>query len=117
MKILIICDKKDEKYVQKAKDLKEELCSNKMDSKINVFIKYSKNQKYDILVIFSDDINFIQGNLKLIENEENIVVITDNLSSSYIIECIKITPNLCYAGNDINVIAKKVLSVCIRNEA
>lgn len=92
-----------------------------IENKINFKSKvYKKNKitvkaKADVYVIISNDINEIEIYFKNIKEKSRVCVLTDNLSSSYIVKLIGITKNICYLKNDTDVIIKKIYSLCLES--
>jgi hypothetical protein len=120
MKVALLCNKDISKYkdliddINKSFYLDETIKSNEKDMKLNVFDKSSIRIKSDIYLILSDNFEEIQEMTIDIKSKNSIVIITENLASSHVLKCIEITPNICYAKNDVTGLIRKVYS-CYTN--
>lgn len=104
----------------KANDLKLKIKTNLIsfnkklkEDRIILYNKYYSNCDYDIYIIFSNNIDDLKASILNLKPNANIIIITDNLSSSYILDCIKVTPNVCYSKNDPIYLIQKIYSVGI----
>lgn len=119
MKILLLNDNDNKDLLNMVDKLKENIKLLDTNEKISIVVKYIAKQKYDVIVIITDMIDTVEKYKALLGKNmlNKLMIITGNLSSSFIINCIKITPNICYIKNDIDFLAKKVYSVYIKNES
>ncbi|MEG2235430.1 MAG: hypothetical protein RR144_03210 [Clostridia bacterium] len=72
--------------------------------KITVKDKLNIRNKADVYIIISSDIEEVQNYSKSIKDKSKILILTENLSSSYIIKSVEITKNICYLKNEIDYI-------------
>ena len=104
MDINIIVDKQSELRMREAADKLEAYC------KKNNIKAYNKN----IVVIFSNDHNFVRDmSVKLYKNSI-IVNVTENLSEQHVINVLKCVSDICYLKTDVNVIAGRI--ICAYNK-
>lgn len=70
--------------------------NNISKNKINVSFFIENKKEYDLYIILSDDISYIQKYEKCIKNKNKIVIITQNKNIDHIIRCVNITKNMYY---------------------
>lgn len=86
---------------------------NNGNSNVNFFMNKIPRRKINLYIIFSDSINEINI-LKEdsdIKNTENLLILTSNLNSEFILKCIEITPYIYYAKNKIDDVLEKIIKV------
>lgn len=111
MKIVFIYDNSNEMYKKLVNGITESLESSESKENVVISNKFSPRSKCDIYVVVSDNILEIKKYSEKILDKNRILILTENLASSHVINCIEITPNVCYMKNDINVISKKICAI------
>lgn len=111
MKILIISDDQVTEYSEKKEGLKKELEKLNRNKK-TITTKYTKSQKYDLVIIFSDNLQFISNYQNSFKENSVLVILTQNLTPDYILNCIKITPYVCYSKNTTEYLVNKIKGIC-----
>lgn len=84
---------------------------NKKIKDIKIITKITSKSKYEVFLIFSNDIDEINELLIMNKNLENVLIFTNNLKTEYILKCIEITSDICYLNNDLNIILNKIIKV------
>lgn len=107
MKVVLISDESVCEYQKKVNDIKSKLETKK----INISLKYSKNSVYDMVVIFSDNLEYITNHINLKNSKTLYVIMTQNLTSEYIINCVKLTPYVGFSKNTTEYIIQKLLNI------
>lgn len=82
---------------------------NKKIKDIKIITKITSKSKYELFLIFSNDIDEINELLIMNKNLENVLIFTNNLKTEYILKCIEITSDICYLNNDLNIILNKII--------
>ena len=104
MDINVIVDKQSELRMREAADKLEKYC------KCNNIKAYNKN----IVVIFSNDHNFVRDTAIKLYKNSIIVNVTENLSEQHVINVLKYVSDICYLKTDVNVIASRI--ICAYNK-
>ncbi|MCX8075065.1 MAG: hypothetical protein N2749_05715 [Clostridia bacterium] len=89
------------------------ISDNGKDFSFKVLDKVSKSLISDVYVMVFDSVEKINEYSQKISEKLKLIIMTENLSSSHVASCVKITPNVCYFKNDINVLAKKIYETYI----
>ena len=77
--------------------------------------EFQIRKKYDMYILLSDDIEDFELNFSKIKYKTNIILITKNLSESYISKVIVHVRDIIYAKNNIDTIMKRInKSICIK---
>lgn len=79
----------------------------KMFKKDKLNIKTSSN----IYIVISNEIEEIKNFFSKIKENNNTMIITDNLASSFILECANLTNSICYLKNSIEVISNRIVEL------
>lgn len=106
MNILLIYNKKDEKLKNRASQIKEYIESNKEQYNIKCVLRQGLN--VDLYIIISNNIDEIKKYSEKINDKEKIIILTSNINSGHILECIEITDNICYLKNKITSILDRI---------
>jgi len=64
----------------------------------------------DVIVIFSNNHNFVKEETQEIKKGSTIINITENLSEQHIINVLKYVSDVCYLKTDVNVIASRIIA-------
>ena len=100
MNIQIIIDKQSELRMNEAADkLREHLRNNKIKA-------YDK----DIIVIFSNDCNFVKDTRAKLPKTSIVVNVTENLSEQHVINVVSCVADICYLKTDVNMIATRIIN-------
>lgn len=79
--------------------------------KFNLYCKEKKLQLKNVLVIFSNNSNFIKNTVRDLPKNTIIINVTENLSEQHIIASLKYVTDICYLKNDINMIVSRIIKV------
>lgn len=107
MKVLLIADESVNEYISKTDEIKIEM-ENK---KITALKRKAKNTFYDVIVIFSDNLEYIAKHIDMKNSKTIYVIMTQNLTSEYIMNCIKLTPYVGFSKNTNEYIIQKILNI------
>lgn len=100
MDINIIVDKQCELRMNDAAERLKECCKK---SNIKIYNK-------EMLVIFSNDHNFIKNTVIKLPKNNLVINVTENLSEQHIINVLKYVSDICYLKTDVNVIATRIIN-------
>lgn len=67
-----------------------------------------KANKKSIVVIFSNDWNFVK-NISLKQAKAFIINVTENLSEQHVINTLKFVSDICYLKTDVNLITTRIV--------
>lgn len=81
---------------------------NKKIKELKFINKITSRCKYNLFLIFSNDINEIKEFLNMNKNKEKVIIFTSNLKTEHILNCIEITSDICYMNNNLSVILNKI---------
>ncbi len=81
---------------------------NKKTKELKFINKITSRCKYNLFLIFSNDINEINEFLNMNKNKEKVMIFTSNLKTEHILKCIEITSDICYMNNNLSVILNKI---------
>ncbi|MDF2865827.1 MAG: hypothetical protein K0R72_645 [Clostridia bacterium] len=117
MNILFIYELENEELKNITLKIEEKIKILIKDKTINVLRKNKVNQrvKADIYVILSDNYEEVDLYFERIKDKNKSIVLTNNIASSNILNLIKNTKNVCYAKNDVDVLAKKIYNVYLES--
>ncbi len=100
MNIKIIVDKQSElRMSDAASKLKERCRSNNIKA-------YNK----EILVVFSNDYNFIKDTVSKLPKDTIVINVTENLSEQHVINALKYAADICYLKTDVNTITTRIIN-------
>lgn len=118
MNILCIYNFENNSYNEIVNKIEENMRGLIKDTVINLSRKdkISNKRKVDIYLILSDDSEEVNIYFDKIKDKNKAIVLTNNLSSSNILNLIKHTKNVCYMNNDIRIIVKKIYNVYLENK-
>lgn len=118
MNILFIYKLDNEDYSGIVNKIEENIKELVKDTVINLSRKDKINVKVkaDICVILSDDSEEVDIYFEKIRDKNKTIVLTNNLSSSNILNLIKNTKNVCYMKNDVRILVKKIYNVYLENK-
>lgn len=105
MDINIIVDKQSELRMREAADRLETYCRQ------NNIKAYNK----DIIVVFSNDHNFVQEVVSKLPKNSIVVNVTENLSEQHVINVLKCVSDICYLKTDVNIIAARIICAYNKN--
>ena len=105
MDINIIVDKQSELRMRDAADKLELYC------KRNNIKSYNKS----IIVIFSNNHNFVRETVNEACKSSIIVNVTENLSEQHVINTLKYVSDICYLKSDVNIIASRIICAYNKN--
>ena len=100
MDIKIIVDKQSELRMNDAADKLKECCRN------NAIKTHNK----DILVIFSNNYNFVKEAVTKFPKNITAINVTENLSEQHVINVLKYVTDICYLKTDVNTIATRIIN-------
>lgn len=113
MDINIIVDKQSVLRMNDAAERLEEYCRE------NNIKSYNK----DILVVFSNDYNFVKDVVIKLPKNTTVINVTENLSEQHVINVLKYVSDICYLKTDVNTIATRIINtynkgrVCVGQRA
>lgn len=105
MDIKIVIDKESELRMQEAADKLEKYCK-----KNNI-----KIHNKDIVVVFSNNHNFIKELAMKLPKNTVIINVTENLSEQHVINVLRCASDICYLKTDVNIIATRIICAYNRN--
>lgn len=119
MNILFIYKLEKKDYEDITFKVEESMKNIMKDTVINIVRKDKINYrlKPDIYLILSDDYEEVDGYFEKIKDKNKSIVLTNNISSSNILNLIKNTKNVCYMKNDIGIIVRKIYNVYLESQA
>ena len=100
MDIKIIVDKQSELRMNDAAEKLRECCK-----KSNI-----KSYNKEMLVIFSNDHNYIKSTVVKLPKNSIVINVTENLSEQHVINTLKYVSDICYLKTDVNVIATRIIN-------
>lgn len=100
MDIKMIVDKQSELKMQEAAEKLEQYC------KTNNIKTYNK----DVLIVFSNDYNFVKETTLKLPKNSIVINVTENLSEHHVINVLKYVSDICYLKTDVNEIARRIIS-------
>ncbi|MDD3303453.1 MAG: hypothetical protein PHP54_00875 [Clostridia bacterium] len=118
MVVATLYDENEEQIKEKVEKLKEYTgISNYMKEYTFKYIrKINLNTKYDVCLIFSNDIERINKYITKINDLKSCIIITGNFKTDHVLACIDITDNLSYLNSTPSIILDKVVSVYEQNK-
>ncbi len=118
MNIFFIYNLENKEYEEITLKLEEKIKSVMKDTIINILRlgKINNKLKPDIYAILSDDSDEVDRYFEKIKDTHKSIVLTNNISSSNILNLIKNTKNVCYMKNDIGILVRKIYNVYIENK-
>ena len=116
MKLKILSDKDKNSYEYKRK-IKKELMSTKY-SLFNLKFVTMSEKNVDILIIISDDLEYIYKNSFEFKNGRykysDLIILTSNLRSANIIGCLDLTPYVYYTKSKFDSVIFRIIKICNR---
>lgn len=116
MNIFFKYNKNETKFEEKIIELKEYIEKNGNIYNIKILSKSTSKSKCDLYIILSDKKDEIYKYLDKLEDKEKILIITSNITTSHILECVNITNNVTYLGNKSEVILNRIKSINDKNK-
>jgi len=118
MNILFIYNLEKIEFKNVSLKIEESIKNIMKDTIINIVRKDKVNYrlKPDIYVILSDNHEEISEYFTKIKNKNKSIVLTNNISSSNILNIIENTKNVCYMKNDIEILVRKIYNVYIEGK-
>ncbi|MDD2376866.1 MAG: hypothetical protein PHD15_05505 [Clostridia bacterium] len=118
MNILFIYNLEKIEFKNISLKIEESIKNIMKDTIINIVRKdkVSYRLKPDIYVILSDDHDKVAGYFEKIKDKNKSIVLTNNISSSNILNIIENTKNVCYMKNDIEILVRKIYNVYIESK-
>lgn len=105
MDIKVIVDKESEFRMRQAADALEEYCQK------NRIKAYGT----DMIVIFSNNHNFVKEVVEKYPKMTSAINVTENLSEQHVINVLRYVADVCYLKSDANIIAARIINACNRN--
>lgn len=105
MDIKIVVDKQSELRMNDAAEKLKDYCD------INNIKSYNKG----IMVVFSNDHNFVRNITMKLPKNTVIINVTENLSEQHVINVLKCVTDICYLKTDVNVIAARIIRAYSKN--
>lgn len=105
MDIKIIVDKQSELRMSDAAEKLSQCCKD------NNVKSYNK----DMLVIFSNDHNFVKDTVLKSPRNTVVINVTENLSEQHVINVLKHVADICYLKTDVNSIATRIINAYNKN--
>jgi hypothetical protein len=118
MNIFFIYNLENKEYENITLKIEEKMKNIVKDCVINITRKDKLNNrlKPDIYAILSDDYEEVDRYFENIKDTSKSIVLTNNISSSNILNLIKNTKNVCYMKNDIEILVRKIYNVYIESK-
>jgi len=118
MNILFIYNLEKIEFKNVSLKIEESIKNIMKDTIINIVRKDKVNYrlKSDIYVILSDNHEEISEYFEKIKDKNKSIVLTNNISSSNILNIIENTKNVCYMKNDIEILVRKIYNVYIESK-
>jgi hypothetical protein len=118
MNILFVYNLENKDYHEITCKIEEGFNDFIKDTVVNIDRKDKINvkAKVDIYVILSDESQEVDMYFDKIKNKNKVIVLTNNLSSSNILNVVKNTKNVCYMKNDIRILMTKIYNVYLENK-
>lgn len=118
MNILFIYNLEKIEFKNVSLKIEESIKNIMKDTIINIVRKDKVNYRFkpDVYVILSDEHEEISEYFEKIKNKNKSIVLTNNISSSNILNIIENTKNVCYMKNDIEILVRKIYNVYIESK-
>lgn len=118
MNIVFIYNLETEEFENIVSEIEEKIKNMMKDTIINIVRKNKINYrlKADVYVILSDDYEEVDVYFEKLKDKNKSIVLTNNISSSNILNLIKNTKNVCYMKNDIEVLIRKIYNVYLESK-
>ena len=100
MDINIIVDKQSELRMRDAAEKLKECCR-----KSNI-----KSYNKEIIVVFSNDHNFVKSIILKLPKNDIVINVTENLSEQHVINVLKYVSDICYLKTDVNAITTRIIN-------
>ena len=116
MKIAFIYSEKNKKYEKLIQSIINELKNQKSNTQ-NVFdVNIAKNsrKKYDLYVLFTDDVEDFNLCYSKIKSKNKPILITQNLQESYIRSVIGLVKDIIYSKSNTEVIANRLFNIMVK---
>ena len=84
--------------------------------KFDTYCRKNKITLKNILVIFSNNVNFIKEVAENIPKGTVVINVTENLSEQHIIGSLKYVADICFLRNDVNTIVSRIIKVSNQNK-
>lgn len=113
MNVAVLYNEEDNEIKYIVNNFSEYYLNNTLrySQKIKFLNKITIRTKYEICLIFADDIKEINEMINQNKINSKIIIFTRNLNSEYILKCIQITNDICYMKNNLENIFKKIFVV------
>lgn len=118
MNILFIYNLENKDYYKITCRIEEGINDLIKDTIINIDRrdKINVKTKTDIYIILSDESQEVDMYFEKIKNKNKVIVLTNNLSSSNILNAVRNTKNVCYMNNDVRILITKIYNVYLENK-
>ena len=98
----------------------DEKCKNRFNTAKEKLIDYCKKEnvriyKENIIIVFSNDSEFVKNIALSISKKCAIINVTENLSEQHIINTLKYVIDICYLKTDVNLIATRIIKAYNRS--
>ena len=113
MNVAVLYNEEDNEIKNIVNDFLEYYLNNTLrySQKIKFISKITIRTKYEICLIFSDNIEEINEMINKNKIDSKIIIFTRNLNSEHILKCIQITNDICYMKNNLENIFEKIFVV------
>lgn len=118
MNIALLYDKKDTDMEDKIQRMKEQTAHSKeiKNYDFRYITRITSKSECDIFLILTDEEAVLKTFEGKIKDKNRIVIVTGNLSTSYVLTCIDITKHLCYKNSTPEMILHKIIEVYEENK-
>lgn len=112
MKVNFLYNIKDKKIQKKFEELKKYEIE-----KVEIYSNLSFKTKCELYVIISNEFAEVHEYLDKINNKGKIMIITENVSSDFVLFCIGYTKNMAYLFSSNEVIMDKIKKILVKIKA
>lgn len=106
MNIRIILDQQSKLRMTEPAENLERYC------KTNNIKSYNK----DVVVVFSNDHNFVKSTAVELPKNSIVINVTENLSEQHVINVLKYASEICYLKSDVSIIATRIINTYNKNK-
>lgn len=114
MKVNFLYKDEHESLKRKVEDLKK--FKKEQENEIEILENLTARSKCDLYVILSDQIEEIWYFGKRVKDKNKLLIITSNIDTSHILNCIEVTKHITYLNNTCRCILERLQKIYDENQ-